>query len=84
MVWFQPFDDPVALASELHQCFLALCPLSLVDFNRISLIGLLEWVGIGYFSSPDRGFQLSGKESACQCRSYRFKPWVRKIPWSRK
>ena len=29
----------------------------------------------------------SGKESACQCRSYkrwRFNPWVRKIPWSRK
>ena len=28
-----------------------------------------------------------GKESACQCRSYRrhrFDPWVRKIPWSRK
>ena len=30
MVWFQPFDDPVPLASELHQCFLAFCPLSLV------------------------------------------------------
>ena len=30
---------------------------------------------------------LSGKESICQCRSYRkhwFNPWVRKISWSRK
>ena len=30
---------------------------------------------------------LGGKESACQCRSYRrggFDPWVRKIPWRRK
>ena len=30
---------------------------------------------------------LSGKESACQCRSHRrcgFNPWVRKIPWRRK
>ena len=27
---------------------------------------------------------LSGKESACQCRRYRFNPWVRKSPWRRK
>ena len=30
--------------------------------------------------------QLSGKESACQCRSckrHRFHPWVGKIPWRR-
>ena len=27
--------------------------------------------------------QLSGKESACQCRRYGFNPWVRKIPWRR-
>ena len=30
---------------------------------------------------------LSGKESTCQCRSFRrcgFNPWVRKIPWRRK
>ena len=26
----------------------------------------------------------SGKESACQCRRYRFNPWVGKIPWNRK
>ena len=26
----------------------------------------------------------SGKEPACQCRSYRFDPCNRKIPWSRK
>ena len=24
---------------------------------------------------------LSGKESACQCRTRRFHPWVGKIPW---
>ena len=24
--------------------------------------------------------QLSGKEPACQCRRYRFNPWVFKIP----
>ena len=27
---------------------------------------------------------LSGKKSACQCRSRRPDPWVRKISWSRK
>jgi len=29
----------------------------------------------------------SGKESACQCGSYKrlgFDPWVRKIPWTKK
>ena len=28
-------------------------------------------------------WQLIGKESACQCRRYRFDPWVGKIPWRR-
>ena len=27
---------------------------------------------------------LSGKASACQCRRYRFSPWVMKLPWRRK
>ena len=27
---------------------------------------------------------LSSKESTCQCRRWRFDPWVRKIPWKRK
>ena len=27
---------------------------------------------------------LSGKESACQCRSSRFDPWVGEMPWRRK
>ena len=27
---------------------------------------------------------FSGKESTYQCRTYRFNPWVRKIPWRRK
>jgi len=27
---------------------------------------------------------LSGKETACQCRRFRFDPWVGKIPWRRK
>ena len=31
---------------------------------------------------PPRG--LSGKESACQCRSRGFDPWVGKVPWRRK
>ena len=27
---------------------------------------------------------LNGKESICQCKRYRFDPWVRKIPWRKK
>ena len=27
---------------------------------------------------------LSGKESTCLCRRYRFDPWIGKIPWGRK
>ena len=30
------------------------------------------------------GLGARGKESACQCRSRGFDPWVRKIPWRRK
>ena len=31
----------------------------------------------------DSGFPwwFRGKESTCQCRRFRFDPWVRKIPW---
>ena len=28
--------------------------------------------------------KLSDKESVCQCKRFRFNPWVRKIPWRRK
>ena len=27
---------------------------------------------------------LSGKESDCQYRRYKFDPWLRKIPWNRR
>ena len=27
---------------------------------------------------------LKGKESACQCRTHGFHPWMGKIPWRRK
>ena len=37
---------------------------------EVTMLGLSRW--------------LSGKESACQCRSHRFSPWVGKIPWRRK
>ena len=31
-----------------------------------------------------RPWQLTGKESTCQCRRPGFDPWVGKIPWGRK
>ena len=42
----------------------------------ISFYFLIDTMGLSRWQS--------GKEFACQCRRYRFNPWVRKIPWSRK
>ena len=42
----------------------------LVSHHKRVLICLLRW--------------LSGKEPNCQCRRWRFDPWVREIPWRRK
>ena len=36
------------------------------------------------WSSPGSPGGAGGKESACQCRRYRFDPRVGKIPWRRK
>ena len=55
--------------------------------NRVSHSVLWDciWYGIGFILPCNRLFWwLSGKESACQCRRYKFDPWVRKIPWRRK
>ena len=50
-----------------------------------------DWIfkpGVVYFFYTFANIGLptwfSGKESACQCRSCGFDPWVRKIPWRRK
>ena len=49
-----------------------------------------DWIfkpGVVYFFYTFANVGLptwfSGKESACQCRSCGFDPWVRKIPWRR-
>ena len=45
---------------------------------------IFEW---DYLQVTGLPWWLSGKESACQCRSHRRRrldPWVRKIPWERK
>ena len=54
--------------------------LSLLNNPRISYFNfngeeILEFKGLPWW--------LSGKELACQCRKYRFNPWVRKIPCRR-
>ena len=41
----------------------------------ISFYFLIDTMGLSRWQS--------GKEFACQCRRYRFNPWVRKIPWRR-
>ena len=55
-----------------------------VIFSRCQLLSIAV---ICFCSVPDIDELLkclSSKESACQCRRHRFKPWVRKIPWWRK
>ena len=51
------------------------------------LLTINLWILTKYSHSRASQVELSGKESACQCRRYRglrFDPWVRKIPWSKK
>ena len=43
--------------------------IKLAVWNLWKALALLRW--------------YSGKESACQCRRHRFRPWVRKILWRR-
>ena len=57
-----------------------------------------EWFRIYWEGSVTQGYEItlwkghildfpggsSGKDSACQCRSCRFDPWVEKIPWRMK
>ena len=67
---------------ELPDCLcLGLCALSLQEWEK-------EWVlGVDGDQVPRVLLGLpwwpSGEESACQCRRYRFDPWVGKIPWRR-
>ena len=53
------------------QCCVGFCHTTMqINYNYIYLSPSTWWP--------------NGKESTCQCRSHRFNPWVRKIPWRRK
>ena len=58
------------------------------EMNRIVLLGVhfsehLSSVEASYCVLGFPGGSV-GKESACQCRTRGFSPWVGKIPWRRK
>ena len=55
---------------HIHYLSIPMFNSSWIYFCLISILGLPWW--------------LSGKESVCQCRRYRFDPWVKKILWRRK
>ena len=65
---------------------LGLCAQSLQEWEKEWMLGAGREVHTGnqvprvLLGLP---WWLSGKESACQCRRYRFNPWVGKIPWRR-
>ena len=52
------------------------------NFSLELKLELRLMLGLGQHRDFPHG--SSGKESTCQCRSPRFNPWVRKIPWRRK
>ena len=56
--------------NSLFLNFLTRANISIINNKDIIVCGLPRW--------------LSGKESTCQYRRFRFNPWVRKIPWRRK
>jgi len=60
------------LGNKLTHAFSSICLLGQEDF--ISLCNKKEKLP----------WWLTSKESACQCRKYRFYHWVRKFPWRRK
>ena len=39
---------------------------------------------LGFYGLIQLPWQLSSRESACQCRRFRLDSWIRKIPWRRK
>ena len=45
-----------------------------------SQIWLSDWTELNWSTASGFPSWLSGKQSACQWRSYRFNPWVRKLP----
>ena len=45
------------------------------------VVSVLIWFNYQHTGLP---WWLSGKEPACQCRRYRFNPWIGKILWRRK
>ena len=61
---------------RIRRCF---CSVSV--FNQFFLKLILLWYMHSIVWGP---WWLSGRELACQCRSHRFAPCVRKIPWRRK
>ena len=76
---FQKSTDKGKLSHTLYETIITLTSKPDKDTRKkkkrklkanINNKGLLRW--------------LSGKESACQCRRYRFNPWVRKISRRRK
>ena len=60
----------LALTGRQVNCSSTICSIIFLCIQLPPFCGLPKW--------------LSGKESAFQCRSRRFNPWVGKIPWRRK
>ena len=76
-VWWQPW--------KWHQLFILYSTLKLLPSCGCSpILCLIHTEILRGIDARRASLVLSGKESTWQCRSCRFNPWVRKIPWNRK
>ena len=85
LLFITPFITPL-LASRSQRAHIPLQSSGALQ-AALSTVRALEggWVCLSSDLPSCEGLSrwLSGKESTCQCRRYRFDPWVWKIPWRR-
>ena len=73
-----------AMAGEAHRGGVSLSRLKIYKWNKgLFLFHAME-IGGTLSLGHEASLWLGGKESSCQCRSFRFGPWVTKILWRRK
>ena len=81
---FQSSEQPLIRSLTLENGATSLCHNLFV--NHLQSVSSLNWILVTFKTLTHMGFlwQLSSKESVCQCRGHRFDLQVRKIPWRRK
>ena len=76
---FQSSEQPLIRSLTLENGATSLCHNLFV--NHLQSVSSLNWILVTFKTLTHMGFlwQLSSKESVCQCRGHRFDPWSGKI-----